>query len=421
MDGSLNSGALLAGRYRILARIGEGGFATVYKARDQRKHGKLVAIKEINMAKLSAQEIIEVTDTFNREISVLSWLSHKNLPCISDQFTDPEHWYIVMEYIEGQTLEDLLARSPKGRLSVGQTARIGFALCNVLSHLHNQSPAIIFRDVKPGNIMLTFWDRLYLIDFGIARRYRPGQVRDTGPLGSPGYAAPEQYGRTQTTTQTDIYGLGATLQTLLTGKEPLEIRQQGIPQGVRIPRKLQALISQMIDPDPSRRPRGMAEVKRALAPYVLPSGFQLWFLLQFGFMSMTQSHFVESPLAGLYSLLALALLVGSCIFAFLRAWRAASAGLSAKAATMIIGKQFLFSLLPVSFLTGCVSLLYALLVRPQISVMGAMSLWVYGAVVTLLALVFFLVWLNRRYEIWHPQRTPPPQAPSLQQHMQKRP
>ncbi len=122
MDGSLNSGALLAGRYRILARIGEGGFGTVYKARDQRKHGKLVAIKEINMAKLSAQEKIEATDTFNREISLLSWLSHKNLPRISDQFSDPEHWDIVMEYIEGQTLEDLLARSPKGRLSVGQTA-----------------------------------------------------------------------------------------------------------------------------------------------------------------------------------------------------------------------------------------------------------------------------------------------------------
>src|SRR5260370_23382366 len=207
MDGSVNSGTLFVGRYRILARIGEGGFGTGYKARDQRKHGKLVAIKEINMAKLSAQEKIEATDTFNRELSLLSWLSHKNLPRISDQFSDPEHWDIVMEYIEGQTLEDLLARSPKGRLSVGQTARIGVALCDVLSHLHNQSPSIIFRDVKPGNIMLTFWDRLYLIDFGIARRYRPGQVRATGLLGSPGYPAPHQYVPTQTTPQTTTYAL----------------------------------------------------------------------------------------------------------------------------------------------------------------------------------------------------------------------
>jgi hypothetical protein len=88
---------------------------------------------------------------------------------------------------------------------------------------------------------------------------------------------------------------------------------------------------------------------------------------------------------------------------------------------MIIGKHFLFSLLPVSFLTGCVSLLYALLARPQISVMGAISLWVYGALLTLLALVFLLVRLNRRYEIWHSQRASPPQALPLQQHRQKRP
>src|SRR6266446_387301 len=416
MNGSLQPGTLLARRYRILAQIGVGGFGTVYKARDRRQHGKLVAIKEINMAALSAQEKIEVTDSFNREITLLSRLEHKHLPHIHNQYTDPEHWYIVMDYIEGQTLEELLARSPKGRLSLNQVAKIGIALCDVLAHLHNQSPSIIYRDVKPSNIMLTPWGRLYLIDFGIARRYQPGQPRDTGPLGSPGYAAPEQYGRMQTTVQTDIYGLGVTLQTLLTGKEPLEIRQQGIPTGVRIPWKLQALISQMMDPDPSRRPRGMAEVKRALAPYVPPSGLQLWFIFQCGFMCMTQSHFVESPLVGPYLLLALALIVGYCIFTFLRAWRAAWAGLSAKAATMIIGKHFLFSLLPVSFLTGCVSLLYALLAQPQISVMGAISLWVYGALLTLLALVFFLVRLNRRYEIWHSQRASPPQALPLQQH-----
>ncbi len=180
MDASLQSGTLLAGRYRILARIGEGGFGTVYKARDRHQHGKLVAIKEINMATLSPQEKIEVTDSFNREITLLSRLEHKHLPRIHTQYTDPEHWYIVMDYIEGQTLEELLARFPKGRLPLNQVAKIGIALCDVLSHLHNQSPSIIYRDVKPSNIMLTPWGRLYLIDFGIARRYRPGQPRDPG-------------------------------------------------------------------------------------------------------------------------------------------------------------------------------------------------------------------------------------------------
>src|SRR5215467_9378639 len=155
MNGSLQPGTLLARRYRILAQIGVGGFGTVYRARDRRQHGKLVAIKAINMAALSSQEKIEVTDSFNREITLLSKLEHKHLTRIRNQFTDPEHWYIVMDYIEGQTLEELLARSPKGRLPLGQVARIGIALCDVVSYLHNQSPSIIYRDVKPSNIMLT--------------------------------------------------------------------------------------------------------------------------------------------------------------------------------------------------------------------------------------------------------------------------
>jgi predicted Ser/Thr protein kinase len=257
-------GSLLAGRYRVLEKIGEGGFGVVYKARDEQMWGKLVAVKQINMASLSAQEKIEATDSFNREITLLADLQHKSLPHIYDHFTDPDHWYVVMNYIEGQTLEELLKTLPDGRLPVKQALKIVMQLCDVLGYLHSQEPAIIFRDVKPGNIMVTRRGQLYLIDFGIARRYRVGQAKDTGPLGSPGYAAPEQYGRAQTTPQTDIYGLGATLQTLLTGKEPLEIRLRGIPPGCAIPWQLQALITQMTERDISKRPRTMEEVYAAL-------------------------------------------------------------------------------------------------------------------------------------------------------------
>src|SRR5947209_20191048 len=110
-------------------------------------------------------------------------------------------------------------------------------MCKVLEYLNRQQPPVVFRDVKPDNIMRTPMGRLYLIDFGIARRFTEGQSRDTGPLGSPGYAAPEQYGTTQTTPQTDIYGLGATLQTLLTGAEPCAASLAGTAGPVR-PKKL---------------------------------------------------------------------------------------------------------------------------------------------------------------------------------------
>lgn len=271
MDATLKPGTLLERRYRILARVGEGGYGMVYKARDRRKLlGNHVAIKVITLTALSPQEQIEATDTFNREITLLSRLSHKNLPHVSDQFTDPEHWYIVMDYIDGLTLEEFLTHYPNGRMPKGQATTIALILCDVLSYLHQRRPAIIFRDVKPGNIMLTPWGRLYLIDFGIARRYQTGQAHDTGPLGSPGYAAPEQYGRVQTTAQADIYGLGATLQTMLTGKEPVEIRLQGMPADLRLPEKLRVLLAQMMESDPARRPASMAEVKAALLALNLP-------------------------------------------------------------------------------------------------------------------------------------------------------
>jgi serine/threonine protein kinase len=286
MDASLRHGTLLEKRYRILARIGEGGYGIVYKARDRRRLlNNLVAIKVITLAALSPQEQIEATDTFNREITMLSGLNHRNLPRIFDQFTDPEHWYIVMDYIDGMTLDEFLTHYPNGRMPLGLTTTIALILCDALSYLHQRRPAIIFRDVKPGNIMLTRWGRLYLIDFGIARRYRVGQARDTGPLGSPGYAAPEQYGRMQTTAQADIYGLGATLQTLLTGKEPLEIRMQGMPSDVRIPLKLRNLLNQMMESDPNLRPASMVEVKSALldldlpiTPFIFPDSHRAVFL-----------------------------------------------------------------------------------------------------------------------------------------------
>lgn len=260
---ALTRGSLLNERYFILEKIGEGGFGVVYKARDRKHWRRLVAIKQINMAMLSAEQKIEATDSYNREVLLLSWLRHKNLPRLYDHFTDPEHWYLVEDYLKGQTLEDILEKKSYKPLSVQQVLDIGLKLCDVLGYLHAQEPPVIFRDVKPANIMLTSND-LYLIDFGIARCYREGKRHDTIPLGSPGYAAPEQYGKQQTSPRTDIYGLGVTLQTLLTGREPLEIKMNGISLDDMLPKALQDLIEHMMAYNPSKRPESIEKVKQSL-------------------------------------------------------------------------------------------------------------------------------------------------------------
>jgi serine/threonine protein kinase len=271
--------------------------------------------------------------------------------------------------------------------------------------------------------MLTPWGHLYLIDFGIARRYRPGQIHDTGSLGSPGYAAPEQYGRARTTPQTDIYGLGATLQTLLTGKEPLEIRQQGLPQDVRMPWKLQAVFIQMMDPDPVRRPRNMAEVKNLLIGLntTMRAAWYLPFpIVYFGMMTLNLSGFLGSAFVELYFLLIPLLFVGCCIFAFVRSRHATPAGLSAKAMLLIAVKQFVPFLLVLVLFTNCLSLLYAALVpHPYMTMLHVLYLWANAVLLIILLVLGLIVWQRRKQQKQKSNLNPLPVQMPLQQ--QKRP
>ncbi len=196
--------ALLHERYQLSTILGSGGFGAVYRARDLQT-GLEVAIKQETLRGLSTEETIEAADTFNREISLLSKLRHPQIPQIYDHFGDREHWYLVLEYLEGTTLETYLEmHTAQGKpIEIEETLSIGLQLCTVLEYLHTHRPPVIFRDLKPGNILRSPGGTLCLIDYGIARHFRPGQARDTQALGSPGYAAPEQYGRAQTTPQTD--------------------------------------------------------------------------------------------------------------------------------------------------------------------------------------------------------------------------
>lgn len=255
--------APLRGRYRPVREIGRGGFGVVYLARDLR-HWRLVAVKQITLGGLSARQSIEATASYNREVALLGRLNHRRLPRLYDHFTDHEHWYLVMRYLAGQTLDVLAQAQPGQVFPLKRVIRIGLQLCAILHYLHTRTPPIIFRDVKPANILQDARGRIYLLDFGIARRFQPGLARDTGPLGSPGYAAPEQYGRAQTTIHTDIYGLGATLQTLATGKEPTEIQADELAQGTPLQQGFARLLAQMLAREREQRPQSIQEVMAGL-------------------------------------------------------------------------------------------------------------------------------------------------------------
>ncbi len=254
-------------RYRLVRQVGTGGFGAVYLAEDLLAGKKQVALKEIRLAGLNAQEKIEATDAFNREVSLLPGLQHPHLPRVYDHFTDAQHWYVIMEFIAGETLESYVQKIPSGRLPVEMVVGMGIQLADVLDYLHTRQPPIIFRDLKPSNIMRTPEGKLYLIDFGIARIFKPGQPRDTIAFGSPGYAAPEQYGKAQTTARADLYSLGATLHFLLTGDDPannpFRFDRLDLSLSPAVD-ELEWLILCMVAMDVDSRPQSAQAVKREL-------------------------------------------------------------------------------------------------------------------------------------------------------------
>jgi len=266
LTGLLPANSLLKQRYLILSRLGQGGMGAVYKAADTQLGDRFVAVKEMSQMGLDPQEIVEAAGTFNREAHMLAGLPHHpHLPSIYDHFEDGGRRYLVMDFIEGETLEEYLSRVKGGRLPVEAVLNIGIQLGTVLGYLHNHHPPIIFRDLKPANVMRTTDGQLYLIDFGIARHFKQGQAKDTIAYASTGYAAPEQYGKAQTTPQSDIYSLGATLHHLLSGSDPSQSPFSFAPlSGGGMPAGLGTLIARMVDMDAGKRPASMALVKQEL-------------------------------------------------------------------------------------------------------------------------------------------------------------
>ncbi len=212
--GHLESRTLLIKRYLIQRTIGHGGMGAVYLARDLKRQTNC-AIKEMSLSMVPTEDRAKAVQNFKTEARMLAGLNHPNLPTFSGFFTEGTRHFLVMEYIDGMTLDSFLEHN-HGPFPERRVLAWAKQLCEVLTYLHSQHPPIIFRDLKPGNIMLMRNGRVKLIDFGIARFFRTASSQDTQLLGTPGFAPPEQYGKAQTDERSDIYSLAMTLFQLLT-------------------------------------------------------------------------------------------------------------------------------------------------------------------------------------------------------------
>ena len=262
----LEIGSLVDGKYKILNKIGQGGMSVVYLAMNERAN-KQWAIKEVR--KDGVQNFEVVKQGLIAETEMLKKLSHPNLPSIIDVIDGDGTFLIVMDYIEGRHLESVVKEY--GAQSQEDVIEWAKQLCDVLSYLHSRKPPIIYRDMKPSNVMLKPDGKVMLIDFGTAREFKENSVADTTCLGTQGYAAPEQYGgHGQTDARTDIYCLGATLYHLLTGHNPGEPPYEMYPiryWNPELSSGLEEIILKCTQKNPDDRYQNCGELLYALEHY----------------------------------------------------------------------------------------------------------------------------------------------------------
>jgi serine/threonine protein kinase len=260
---------ILIDRYAIQSVVGTGGMGAVYCARDLHfpSVDKRVAVKE--MINLVRDPVIHDTiiRNFEREANILATLNHPSIPRIYDYFSQDDRSYLILEFIDGKNLENILAET-EGFLSETQILNWAIELCDVISYLHNNKPEpIIFRDIKPSNIMINNHGHVLLVDFGIARTFQPGQKGTM--IGTEGYSPPEQY-KGESTQRADIYALAATLHHLLTKRDPRleppfsfeERRIHSINPAVSV--DLEAVIYTALSYDPDKRYISIEVMKEAL-------------------------------------------------------------------------------------------------------------------------------------------------------------
>jgi len=258
---------VLAGRYKIKRLLGRGGAGSVYLAEDLNLRS-LWAVKHFSLSHLSPEEKKAGEALCSKESHLLTSLSHPQLPKVADFFhEDPDNAYVVMEYIQGETLAEVTARTKEApeEETVRQWA---LQICETLEYLHSHKPPVIFRDLKPHNLIITPEGTIRFIDFGIARLFNPVRDRDTLFMGTPGYAPPEQFGKGQTDQRSDIYSLGATLHFLLTGRDPGENPFHFDPVtkfNPRVSPLMEAVVARAVEIEPHHRFSSVKEIAAVLS------------------------------------------------------------------------------------------------------------------------------------------------------------
>ena len=268
MNNLHETGKILNDRYKILSVLGQGGMSNVYLVEDLKLNSHW-ALKEM-LDTYSDEEKEGILAQFRKEASMLAGMKHSNLPRVFDYFEESSRHYLVMEYILGMTLEDVLERD--GVIPPEKVTHWAIQLCEVLEYLH--SHGIVYRDMKPGNIMLNDENKLFIVDFGIARLFSGGKIHDTLIIGTPGFASPEHFGRSQTDSRSDIYSLGVTLHYLLTNIHPSTVPfvfKNPSDLNHEIPRPLSDAILKAVALDPVERFQSVAEMNEFLVNRVVPA------------------------------------------------------------------------------------------------------------------------------------------------------
>jgi len=239
-DGTLAKGTVINNSYKVIELIKTGGMGAVYIGEDMT--GKTIAIKELFIDESYEESDEILIARFEREAGLLAKLSHPNLPRVSDYFYDLDNYFMIMDYIEGIDLEAILEKEGHPGLAEGKVIEWAIQICSILDYLHNNKPVVIYRDIKPANIVIRKTDNMaILVDFGIARPVEHGLTTTAKTIiGTVGYSPPEQY-EGKPGPQSDIYALGATMHHLLTGKFPV------VPFEFETVRKLNPSVSVLME------------------------------------------------------------------------------------------------------------------------------------------------------------------------------